>query len=164
MRGRLINVFTAELAQLDTSATAAGPPGYDPVFKEPKVSYDSTGRRESGRKEKLVRLPCQVETGTFETLRMTPTGNAPASQITLVFHFKDLEQCGLVDDKHRPTLRVNDRLSAILDRAGEIVQQAFPYPPGLFATEVTPSGFGFGGNVNLIVMRFGTRAQAKTEG
>lgn len=165
MRGRLLNVFLAELAQLDTAATAAGPPGYDPIFREPKVSYDDAGTRSTGRREKaLVRLPCQVETGTFEALRMTPTGDAPRSQLTLVFHFRDLEQAGLVDADNRPTIRVNDRLNAIYDKAGAVVMQRFANPPGLFATEVTPSGFGFGGRVNLLVVRFGDRAQGRQEG
>ena len=52
MRGRLINPFLAEIAQLDTAATAADPDatgpavsGYDPDFKETLVLGTPGGDR-----------------------------------------------------------------------------------------------------------------------
>lgn len=164
MRGRLIFPFIAELARLDTEATAAGSPGYDDIFREPKVSYEPGGVRVVGRKEKPLRMRCQVETGTFEALRMLPTGDSPRSQFTLVFHYADFEKAGLVDANNRTPIHVNDRLVAIYDKGGITKMSDFPNPPGVFATEVTPSGFGFGGRVNLLVVRFGDRVQGRQEG
>jgi hypothetical protein len=69
MRGRLINPFLAEIAQLDTVATAADPDaagpavsGYDPDFKETLVLGTPGGERVDARKEKVpIRVPCQVQ-------------------------------------------------------------------------------------------------------
>lgn len=44
-----------------------------------------------------IRVPCQVEPKVFEDLRMLASGDSPRSDISLVFHFKDLERLGLVD-------------------------------------------------------------------
>lgn len=163
MRGRIIFGFIVELAQLDTQATSnAG--AYDDIFREPKLTKDAQGRRVSGRQEKLVQLPCQVETGTFQALQMTPIGNAPPSKMTLVFHFRDLEERDLVAaDTGQALIRVNDRVTQILTRDGR-VEQTFPNPPGLFVIEATPSGFGFGGRKELLVVRCGDRPQAATGG
>lgn len=161
VRGRIIFGFIVDLAQLDTQATAAAG-AYDHVFKEPVVTRDPQGRRVSGRKESTIRLPCQVETGTFQAQQMTPTANAPASKMTLVFHFRDLERLKLIDGATgQATIRVNDRVVQILTKDGRI-EQVFPNPPGLFVIEATPSGFGFGGRKELLVVRCGDRPQAVT--
>ncbi len=161
MRGRLIAPRVVEIAQIDTQAMVEGDPGVDPIFKEPRIAYDANGVRTTGRREKCTRLHAQVETGTFDRQRMTATGNAPAAQLTLVFLMEELEELGLVDDDGKSTLRVNDRLVAIYDRAGERALQTFPFPPGIFVTELPPAAFGFGDSVNLLVARFGDRAQGK---
>lgn len=164
MRGRLIAPRVVEIAQLDSQATTEGPPGVNPIFKEPRISYDANGARTNGRKESLIRLHAQIETGTYEKQRMQTTGNAPAAQLTLVFHFEELEELGLVDQEGRATLRVNDRLVAIYDREGCKILQSFPNPPGLYITELPPAAFGFGDTRNLLVARLGDRAQAKMGG
>jgi len=98
MRGKLINPFLAEIAQLDTVATAADPDdtgpatsGYDPDFKETVVFGALSGSRVDARRESApIRVPCQVEVGTFEVLQQLAAGNSPNSRIVLVFHFRDL--------------------------------------------------------------------------
>ena len=53
-------------------------------------------------------------------------------------------------------LRVNDRLVAIYDLAGRLVQ-AIRTPPGLYATEVQPQSFGLGLCRNLLLATFEER-------
>ncbi len=165
MRGRLINPFLAELAQLDTVATAADPDGagplasgYDPDFKETVLVPAGPGSGVDARKEKPpLRVPCQVEVGAFEALQQLATGTSPNSRVTLVFHFQDLERMGLVDlASGDALLRVNDRLVAIHDLAGNLVQRVRT-PPGLYATEVQPQSFGLGLARNLLLVTFDER-------
>lgn len=153
MRGRILAPFTAELAQLDSQATTV-----NAVLKEPTVRIDPvTGERTTGRAEKLTQVRCQVETGTFQAQDMAPTGDIPRSSLTLVMHFEDLEAAGLIGPENRPLINVNDRLVRILTEDG-VEQQSFVRSP-VYVTEATPAGFGFGGAVNLLVVRFGDRAQ-----
>ena len=152
MRGRLIFPFVAELFRLDTAGTAntdpdgAGPltSGYDPDFKEPVgVDTNDDGIGERVRAEHpAVRVPCQVEPKTFEELRMFAAGNSPRSRVELVFHFRDLERLSLVDVPSGDALvRPGDRLGALYDKAGALVQSVRT-PPGLYVTEARPIGFG----------------------
>jgi hypothetical protein len=167
VRGRLINPFLAELAQLDTVATAGDPDGagplvsgYDPDFKETVVVPDRTWRGRDARREKpLIRVPCQVEVTNFGALQELSTGNSPRSHLQLVFHFQDLERMGLVDAATGDALlRVSDRLVAIRDfHTGELVQQVRT-PPGLYITEVQPQSFGLGLKRNLLFAIFDERA------
>jgi hypothetical protein len=170
VRGRLIFPFLAELAQLDTAATAldpdgAGPltSGYDPVFREPRV-FVQDGVRTVARKEKdLVRVRCQVEPDVFDQLRVTPAGESPRLMTGLFFHFRDLENAGMVDANGEPTIRVNDRLVAIYETNGALVQRVRT-PPGLYATAVEPRGLGIGKKRNLLFVRFEERATAAEPG
>ena len=152
MRGRLVFAFAAELHRLDTHAMVAPDSdggeaigaGYDTDFKEPRlVDHDDDGIGERVRAEHpAVRVPCQIDTKAFEELRMFASGNAPRSRIDLLFHFKDLERLGLVDAATGDALvRPGDRLGAIYDKAGALVQ-AIRTSPGLYVTEARPSGFG----------------------
>lgn len=172
MRGRLINPFLAEIAQLDTVATDADPDGqgpltsgYDDDFKE-TVAYSAGAQpRVDARQEKpLLRIPCQVEVSTLETLEQLGAGASPHSRLTLVFHFEHLEQVGLVDPvTGTARLRVNDRLEAIYSCDGELVHSVRT-PPGLYAIEVQPQSFGLGLSRNLLVVTFQERAVAARGG
>lgn len=164
MRGRLINPFLAEIAQLDTVATAQDPDGagaatsgYDPDFKETVLLGATVAERTDTRREKPpIRVPCQVEVGTFELLQQLAAGAAPSSRVTLVFHFRDLEQMGLVDGAGVARLRVNDRLVAIHRMDGALVQ-TIRTPPGLYVVEVQPQSFGLGLSRNLLLVTFQER-------
>ena len=173
MRGRVIFAFLIELCRLDTRANALTDPdgpgplgsGYDPDFKEP-VTIDLAGDG-VGTSVRLeyppVQIPCQVEPAVFEALREFPSGNAPRSAVTLVFHFKDLERLGLVDLATGDALvRPGDRLNAIFDRTGVLVQ-AIRTPPGLYVTEARIAGFGLGlvrPRRNLLLVSFSDRPLA----
>jgi hypothetical protein len=167
VRGRLINPFAAELARLDTSATAADPDGpgpltsgYDADFQETVLVPSAGGRGRDARREKPpIRVPCQVEIQALGQITELATGNSPRSHLVLVFHFVNLEQLGLVDPTTGDALLcAGDRLVAIHDlRTGELVQ-TIPTPPGLYLTEAQPQSFGLGGRRNLLLATFGERA------
>lgn len=172
MRGKLIFRFLAEIHRLDTISMATSDPdgsgplisGYDPDFKE-SVLRDSNddGLGERYRAEfPSVRIPCQVDTKAFEELQMLASGNAPRSRIDLVFHFKDLERMELIDATTGDALiRPGDRLSAIRDLCGDLVQEVRT-PPGLYVTEARPIGFGLNmtkPSRNLLLVSFEDRTQ-----
>jgi hypothetical protein len=168
VRGRLIFPFLAELAQLDTAATAADPDGagplaagYDPIFRSPVVRTDGTGARVSSRAEVLVQLPTSIDDKAQEQLRMMATGNAPGRRLVLTFHFRDLERRGLVDTNGDAKIRVNDRLVRILTRDGQLVQ-LFGNPPGVFVTELNPLSYGLGRKRNLLDVTLEDREQTAT--
>jgi hypothetical protein len=168
MRGRLIFAFLAELHRLDTLATATTPPGYDEDFKEPALvdTGDAIGER-IRREYPPVLLPCQVESETFEALQEFASGNSPRSHVRLVFHFLHLERASLVDAATGDALvRVGDRLGAIFDSAGELVQRVRT-PPGLYVTEARPTGFGLSmrrPRRNLLLVTFDDRVTAAPRG
>lgn len=168
MRGRLIFAFLAELHRLDTLATATTPPGYDDDFKEPALldTGDAIGERVR-REHPPVLLPCQVESEAFEALQSFAAGNSPRTHARLVFHFSHLERAGLVDAASGDALvRVGDRLGAIFDSAGELVQRVRT-PPGLYVTEARPIGFGLflpRPRRNLLLVSFDDREVAAPRG
>ena len=94
---------------------------------------------------------------------MFASGNAPRSRIDLVFHFKDLARMGLVDgDTGDALLRPGDRLGALYDKAGALVQEVRT-PPGLYVTEARPIGFGLNmarPRRNLLLVAFEDRQPA----
>lgn len=171
MRGRLINPFEVELAQLDTAALrdedpdgSAGPltSGYDDDFREPvvilrdEVADDTTGI--PVRRENLIRVPAQIEPRAMAQLQQLLAGASPNAAIELIFHFRDLEELCLVDpDSGEAFIRNNDRLCAIYDCEGELVQE-IQNPPGLYATQVRPN-FGIGRSRNLLIATFEEREQ-----
>jgi hypothetical protein len=167
-RGRLLFSFQAELYRWDPLGTRATVPdgstassGYDDDFKEPVLAdSDGDGIADNRRVEMpSIRIPCQVETGRDEALRMTDGGNVPDSMLVLIFHFADLERMGLVDTAtKRPLLKNGDRLAALYDRTGMLVEK-MP-GEGLYATEVRSLGFGLGlrrSYRNLLLARFEDR-------
>jgi len=171
MKVRLVRPLVAEIAQLDTVATAAVDPagpaiwGYDPDFKEPVVAApESEGIGTSQRQEKApIRVPAQVEFGPFEQLRQAFSGNLPDSRIVLVMDFEDLERLGLIDPGGNETLlRPNDRIVQILNGHAEVIE-AFPSPPGMFITELRP-GYGLDADRNIILAFASEREQGLARG
>ncbi len=173
MRGRLIFKFQAQIYRLDAAQISQTDPdgpgplhsGYDSDFREPAlVDSDDDGVGEPVRLEhRPIRIPCQVEPEVADELRMLPAGNAPNRTLELVLHFRDLERLGLVDtDTGVPLIQAGDRLGALHDRRGELVQ-AFREPPGLFVTETQSTGFGLNRarpRRNLLMVTFEDRQQA----
>ncbi|MCG8419633.1 MAG: hypothetical protein MJE77_17005 [Proteobacteria bacterium] len=173
MRGRLIFPFLAELFRLDTRSQAMADPqgpgpfegAMDPDFKEPVlVDPDDDGIGERIRHElPAIRIPCQIETKSFEEQRLFPSGNSPRSRLDLVFHFIELERRLLVDEVSGDALiRPGDRLGGIYDRANNLVQ-TIRMPPGLFVTEARPIGFGLHRRHprrNLLLVTFQSRQLA----
>lgn len=170
-RGRLIWPFLARIARLDLASTAADPDGagalasgFDDVYREPVQVPDGTQTGRDARAElEPIDLDCQVEDEAWETLRMMRSGNATRLELTLVFHFAQLEALGLVDATTGDALapRVGDRLVAIVDRATREITQAVPTPPGLYCEEAQPRSYGLsGGKRNLLVCTFRERTRS----
>jgi len=109
VRGRLINPFFIELAQLDTDATAADPDGdagprtsgYDEDFREPVAIVDSTDTSEDAtsgfvhRVERQLFVPAQIEDRQFNDLQQFFSGANRNAALECVLHFKDLEKLKL---------------------------------------------------------------------
>ena len=173
MRGKLINPFLAELARLDTAATDEDPDGsgdhvsgYDDDFREPVRYSDGTEAGVDARPEMAhIYVPCQVEPDAFDVLNMIASGDVPNAKLKLTFHYAYLEQMGLVDvATGRPLIRKNDRLVAIRECSGALVETV-PNPPGLFATEPQSRAFGLsGGKRNLLVVTFEDREHGLLRG
>jgi len=162
MRGRLIFQFQAELALLDTET-----PDYDDVFREiPKVDIDGDGIGEEQRAEHdPILVPCQIEPVAWDALQLIALGQVPKYDIELVFHFRDLERLGLVDDMGRAAISNGDRLVSLKDRAG-VSLQTVPTPPGLYVTEAMPESFGLcmaAPRRNLLIVRLATRGPSGGE-
>lgn len=168
MRGRLIFPFLVDMYRLDAAATAAPqaglPSGYDPDYHEPvKLPKTGTNTGTSARKEKAaVRVPAQIEPVSWQVLQEMLTGDSPRSSFALVFHFADLEALGLVGAHGNALITRGDRLGAIYQTDGTLVQQV-PDPPGLYLQEARPSGFGLSmgsSQRNLLICTFNSREQA----
>lgn len=167
MRGRIIFPFLAELYRLDTIAMSTQAPGYDDDFQEPALlDADGDGVADAFRREHPpIRVPCQVEPETLDALRMTPSGNTPASSLDLVVHFRDLERLGLVDvTTGEALIRTSDRLGGLFDIEGQLVW-AVRTPPGLYVTEARHAGFGLfrrRPRRNLLVVSFSDRPAGRS--
>ncbi len=167
-RGRLIFRFQAELFQLDTQATDADPDGagplesgYDIDFRE-TVNVPVAGKQvgDDARAEKTaIRLLCQIEPITNESLQQLFAGNVPNAQVILIFHFSELEKRGFVDTTTGNALiQVGDRLAALYNSKGVVVQSFDKVP--VFVTERRPVGFGlssFNPQRNLLAVAFNDR-------
>lgn len=163
MRGRLICPLVAEIARLNTAATApAG--GYDDEFRTVKVAYQGGQRVSAQEYLDPVRVPAQVELGSWEDRRQQPAGNAPGSRLVLVMHYRDLERLGLMDPATRESLfRVGDQLLQIYElRSGRPTDHVRPKAGGLFAVHVSPAGAGLGGSRNLLAVSFEDRPKGLT--
>lgn len=175
-RGRLIFPLIAEIAQLDTEATALDPDGpnddtltsgYDDIFKEPSLiapEPDIAGAPAAvlNRCEKVIRCKAQLESRNFDLGQEQASGTSPGARIVLVFHFRNLEAAGLIDpDTGRALINRQDRLAAVYhQRTGKLIQ-SFPEKPGLYAQEILPSSFGLTSlERNLLIVTFEDREQS----
>lgn len=151
--------FEAELALLDTAATAAAS-GYDPDFKEPKrvAPVSGQGAGTSARREvaPTLKLPVQVEEGAFEKLQQFFNGNSPDGRLVLVAHFRWLEDNGYVHTDGNVKLPVGSRLIAVRDKDGLI---ATTLRTPLYLTEALPGSYGIGRKRNLCLLTFEDRSK-----
>lgn len=167
-RGRLIFPFKAQIYQLDIAATSQDPDGagllesgYDSDFKETVIVQQAGQQLGTDARQEMapVMLECQVEPDTFSAMQQLFSGNVPDADIALVFHFADLEAIGLVDAGGNALLKTSDRLGGIYSMSGEQVMNV-PNPPGLYAVEIRPIGFGLNMESpkrNLLLVTFNDR-------
>jgi hypothetical protein len=168
-RGRLIWPHLARIARLDPTAIAADPDaggpltsGYDPDFREiVRLPDNAKVTGPSARLElATIDLPVQVEDQEWEQLRMLRTGDSPQIEVTLVFHFRDLERLGYVDADTGDALvpRKGDRLVSLVNKRTDLLTEAVPTPPGLYCTEAQPRSYGLSSlRRNLLVCVFASR-------
>lgn len=149
----VLNRVVAVIHRLDVAATRAfappgRPSGYSSAFRSP-VQYDdaTSGARSSSRRESApVRVPCQMESRSFEQLRKELGGDVPASAVVLVCHRKDLARLALIDvATKRVSIRKGDRVSAVERFGSPVGTAALPLAgEGLYIFHVLPAGFGLG--------------------
>lgn len=169
-RGRLINVFLAELYRLDTQATdgVAGA-GYDDVFDEPLPVDDGTQTGAPSRREHAaIDVPCQVDRRDYESDELALGGHAPETTLILTFHFRDLEDYGLVHSDPslagKPMIGPGDRVGSLKKDDGALVR-LFPDPPGLYVVEAEEGGWGLNhagtSERNLLIAKLEPRRPAR---
>jgi hypothetical protein len=168
-RGRLIFPFLADIRRHNRAATAADPDGagpltsgFDDLYREPVVLPGSGATEAVGVSARVehdpLLVPCQVEDNMWARLQAMMNGNSPRGILTLVFHFKDLERMSLVDDKGMALIQTGDRLQAIHDKRGNLVQEILS-PPGMYVVDAVPAGHGLGSKRNLLITTFEPRDQ-----
>lgn len=146
IRVPLINPVNAVIYRLDIQGTwAVDPPGsmttgYDYLLREPVVSRTGGARSVARAELAAIRVPCQVEIQSFEQLQMVFGGNAPVTNIALVFHRRDLERLTLLDSNKKCLLKPADRISHI-EKSGRTVNT---FEQSLYIYEVRPKSWGFG--------------------
>lgn len=170
MRGRLINPFLVDIAQLDTAATAGDPDGggdltsgYDDVFGEVvKVpDADKEGGASARKEGAIIQLPCQVENDLTAQQAQLLSGNAGEFIFRLVFHFEDLEAGGYVDANGRSTIGLNDRIVALRTcPEAELIRTFLVAEGGAYITHALDRSYGLsGGARNLLVCYVQEREQ-----
>ncbi|MBE7449172.1 MAG: hypothetical protein HS111_09820 [Kofleriaceae bacterium] len=167
MSGRLIFPVRATLCRVDPGATAVAP-GFDPDFAEPRlVDTDGDGVADVERVElPPIDLLCQVEPKAQEHLAMTAAGDVPRSELTLVFHTRELAARGVYDRSTGTLdLRPGDRLAALRSLAG-IALWVPREGRGLYLTEAKLAGWGLGRTpqANLVLATFVDRPAARRVG
>jgi hypothetical protein len=164
MSGRLIFPITATLCRIDPTATALVP-GFDTDFAEPRlVDTDGDGVADVERAElPPIDLLCQVEPKAQERLAMTAAGDVPRTEVTLVFHTRQLAARGLYDRSTGTLdLRPGDRLAALRSLTG-VALWVPREGRGMYLTEAKLAGWGLGRTpqANLVLATFEDRAAAR---
>jgi hypothetical protein len=157
-RGRLINPFMVEIRRLALATMSTGSL-QDPDYREPKLKSTTDRKGAPDRREMdAVRIPGQIEPDAFQRQMMKELGDTKASVFAVCFHFIDLEELGLVEAATGIALiRPDDRMSAIYKMDNETLVQTFPDPPGMYVVSADPTGYGLGGDRNLLLVRMQSR-------
>lgn len=142
-------IYRLNLMAISESEPYSGGTGYNKSYREPIV-FDASRQgktvREYARSElPPIKVPCQVETGSFERLRQGVDGDVPDSSMVLVVHRQDLTVMKLIDSETKDLLiNVNDRVSHIeSSQIPGVITQKFE-GEGMFITSIAPASWGFG--------------------
>lgn len=169
LTGRLFR-FRAVFAVLDTQATAEGPPGYNTTFREPKVSYDAAGNRVEGRKERIVAVRAQIETGQFRNQVLTPFGMDVQTSFNVVTRSQYLRDVGLLDEKGVCAIVPQSRLVRVETLEEELIDNYEVRDgkgnllSGVYVKETSPTDYGFTRNRDLWVFKLENRKVSAGEG
>jgi hypothetical protein len=140
----LIQKFVAVLYRLDPTETAAvSGGGYNNTWNWTVPVNDSTQLGASSRREyAAVRVPCQIDRGaTRADDGITVGGQVLRPDYVLTMHEPDLVAASLIDSDGRPAIFAGDRIGAIENLNGEVMQ-TFANPPGLFVVGTERAGYG----------------------
>lgn len=164
-RGRLIFPFLVEIAPWDIVGSAGDPDGagpltagYDEDFRE-RVVLPTSDRLGSEKRVEGATYQIQGQFGStdaFRRLQMAAGGNLDNTGFRILFHFADLEAQSLVEPTTGTALiKVGDRLNAIYDLGGTLVQTV-PSAAMVVITEAQPL-FGLNSMRNLLECTFKSR-------
>lgn len=125
--------------------------GYDEDYREP-YKVENSGEVESTRRYKApVRIPCQVETRSYEEVAQVAQGDASVTTMVFVLFNKDLTRLGLLRrSADAPCgllslLKTSDRIDTIEQVAspGSVIQ-SFKGNDKLYIFQVLPGSWGMG--------------------
>ena len=143
-RGRLISKFLIGVCRLDTQATAdvvGG--GYDEDFREPiKTAVAGNPVGQSSRREMAeVRVPVQIHTERVNEQQQMAGGQTPKTRTVYLAHVKWLERNGLVGTDGRALIKPGDRIAALYQKDGTLIE-TFTNPPGQYVVKAVPDSYG----------------------
>jgi hypothetical protein len=160
-RGRLLFWLWADIARLDTEATATAG-GYDDDFRETTLTdtdADGVGDTEGRVESADISIKAQLETDRQELQRMTGTGDVAQTQLGLVVHMKDMEALGYVEANGDLKIRKADRLVRIKNKAG-VTRMDYARTP-IYLTHAIRLNAWLGYDSNLALLTFGERARGR---
>lgn len=162
MAPRLIHPVLAVIERLDAAATwAVDPPGtpdkgFDPVFKEPRVSDDPT-REDARQYRAAIEVRVQVEQESYESLVATFGGDSPVTDTALVARTRELKLAGLIDSNGKVDIPKGSKVTKLIDPRTRA--QVIPEFEDMFVYEVRPRSWGYAGRMNLYIIYFYKREQ-----
>lgn len=143
---------TVLISRLDiTTSWAVNPPGtptkgYDYDLREPRAYEDPTSGNATDalRYKAQIRIPCQVETQTFEQMQHALGGDAPVTNMVFVLHNSDLVSLGYLNiTTGALDLKTDDRIDAI-ERYGLPGMPIRIFSDGLYIYQIKPASWGMG--------------------
>lgn len=158
-RGRLIRPVLVEIQPIDTLKTEQTS-NYDHDFREPIKNADNSDGTQFGETYRL-HAQFQTEQRDFQNLVQAPAGGDPDTILYTLFHYQELEDEGRLDDKGRPTIRLNDRLVAIYDEDGDLIREYDE--DALFATEIKDRSHGLNSKPRRNLLRVKWEAKKFSE-
>lgn len=152
----MIFPILAEIYQLDLAGTNSAS-GYDPVYREIRLTSTADGLGTTARVEKTaIQIPMQFEPSSLRRLHMMANGDGASGRVVGIMHFADLEAASLVHSTTGTALiKKGDRLGALRRMDGVLIE-TIVNPPGAFVTEALPIT-GLGGYRNLLQVTFESR-------
>jgi len=135
--GRAIHPFYVELRQLVTEIEDVDI--YDDDLSEALFVADDDDKVGTLKRPEAdaILLKATIDMQDFEGLAQVATGNVPSTNLKFFAHKRDLQRAGLLDGTGGISIRVNDRVSRLLDRFKRPAVSFDRVP--VYVTEVRPA-------------------------